>query len=68
MMLDELLEEWNREGVPFFVWPVVLPHLFSVVSRVKLTVDMRKRHDTRAFIACIFNHRLVMHVWSCVWS
>ncbi len=54
--------------MPFFVLLVVLPHLFSVVSRVKHTVDMRKRHDTRAFIAGIFNHILVTHVWSCVWS
>jgi hypothetical protein len=70
VMLDEPGDECVRvrEGVLFCVWPVVLPHLFSVVSRVKRTVDMQKRHDKRAVIACIFNHRLLMHVWFYVWS
>ena len=54
VMLDELGEECVREGVFFFVWSVVFTHLFSVVIRVKRTVDMQKRHDKRAVIACVF--------------
>ena len=62
VMLDELGEECVREGVLFCVWPVVFPHLFSVVSRVRCTVDMQKRHDKRAVIACVLNHMFLMHV------
>jgi hypothetical protein len=68
VVLDELGEECVREGVFFFVWSVVFTHLFSVVVRVKRMVDMQKRHDKRAVIACVLNHMFLMHVWFYVWS
>ena len=61
-MKDESLVECSKEEVSFFWCLVLCLYLFCVVIRAKRTCGMS------AVIGYKFNHILLTHVWSCVWS